>query len=179
MSAMAGGDGGLGESWESHSIDVRVTSHAHHPARLPVTRGPQFGRRALAAYKLPLSLTMSSTRTTETNGAAAAYKRRRTQRSSSPQYKLDDDDTYDPYISVAQRKQAKLAKLTSWGAGSDRDKANKLKEEEEERQDEEREEERRKERARKERTLLMEAQEVHERKAVEGALAQALDMAGR
>ena len=41
-------------------------------------------------------------------------------------------------------------------------------EEEEEREDEEREEERRREKARKERTLLMEAQEVHDRRAAEG-----------
>ena len=112
---------------------------------------------------------MSNTPSAGTNGAESAYKRRRTQRSPSPEYKLDDDDTYEPYIPIAQRKQAKLAKLTSWGTGNDKDKAKKLKEEEEEREDEEREEERRRERARKERTLLMEAQEVHERKAAEGA----------
>ena len=98
----------------------------------------------------------------------SAYKRRRVRRSPTPEYKLDDDDSYVPYVPVAQRKQAKLAKLTSWGANAEKDKAKQQKEEEEEREDEEREEERRKERARKERTLLMEAQEVHERKAAEG-----------
>lgn len=84
-------------------------------------------------------------------------------------YKLDDeDDSYEPYVPVAQRRQAKLAKLTSWGANTEKDKAKQLLEELEEKDDEEREEERRKEKARKERTLLMEAQEVHGRKAVEG-----------
>ncbi len=98
-----------------------------------------------------------------------AYKRARIQRSPSPVYKLDDeDDSYEPYVPVAQRRQAKLAKLTSWGANAEKDKAKQLQEEEDERDDEEREEERRREKARKERTLLMEAQEVHDRKAVEG-----------
>lgn len=118
---------------------------------------------------------MSNAATTaEANGSGSAYKRRRVQRSPSSEYKIDDDESYEPYIPVAQRKQAKLAKLTSWGASAEKDKAKQQKEEEEEREDEEREEERRREKARKERTLLMEAQEVHERKAVEGALVGAL-----
>ncbi|KZT66838.1 DEAD-domain-containing protein [Daedalea quercina L-15889] len=94
-------------------------------------------------------------------------KRRRIQRSPSPEYKLDDEDKYEPYVPVAQRRQAKLAKLTSWG--TDKSKAAAQQQEQDERDDEEREEERRRERARKERTLLMEAQEVHERKAAEDA----------
>lgn len=101
-------------------------------------------------------------------------KRRRIQRSPSPHYKLDNDndnDTYEPYIPVAQRRQAKLAKLTSWGANADKDKAKQQQEEQEEKEDEEREEERLREKARKERTLLVEAQEVHDRKAVEGGCA--------
>lgn len=98
-----------------------------------------------------------------------AYKRARIQRSPSPLYKLDDeDDSYEPYVPVAQRRQAKIAKLTSWGANAEKEKARRLQEEQEERDDEEREEERRREKARKERTLLMEAQEVHDRKAAEG-----------
>ena len=96
-------------------------------------------------------------------------KRPRMRRSPSPAYKLDDeDDSYEPYVPVAQRRQAKLAKLTSWGANAEKEKAKRLQEEQEERDDEEREEERRREKARKERTLLMEAQEVHDRKAAEG-----------
>ncbi|OSD02753.1 P-loop containing nucleoside triphosphate hydrolase protein [Trametes coccinea BRFM310] len=98
------------------------------------------------------------------------YKRPRIQRSPSPVYKLDDeDDSYEPYVPVAQRRQAKLAKLTSWGANAEKDKAKRLQEEQEERDDEEREEERRREKARKERTLLQEAQEVLEKKAAEDA----------
>ncbi|KAI0736494.1 DEAD-domain-containing protein [Fomitopsis betulina] len=96
--------------------------------------------------------------------AESAPKRRRTQRSPSPEYGLDNDN-YEPYIPVAQRRQAKLAKLTSWG--TNKSKVVVPEQEQDERDDEEREEERRKEKARKERTLLMEAQEVHERKAVE------------
>jgi ATP-dependent RNA helicase DDX41 len=105
----------------------------------------------------------------ESNENGSAYKRRRVQRSTSPEYKLDDDDSYEPYIPVALRRQAKLAKLTSWGTSADKNKAQKQMQEEEEREDEEREEERRRERARKERTLLVEAQEVHDKKAAEGA----------
>ena len=100
----------------------------------------------------------------------SAAKRRRLQRSPTPEYKLDDeDDDYVPYVPVAQRRQAKLAKLTSRGANADKDQAKRQQEEQEEKEDEEREEERRREKARKERTLLMEAQEVHDRKAAEGA----------
>ncbi|KAI0713304.1 P-loop containing nucleoside triphosphate hydrolase protein [Earliella scabrosa] len=107
-----------------------------------------------------------------------AYKRARIQRSPSPVYKLDDeDDSYEPYVPVAQRRQAKLAKLTSWGANAEKDKARRLQEEQEERDDEEREEERRREKARKERTLLMEAQEVHDRKAAEDAKKTAAEKA--
>jgi ATP-dependent RNA helicase DDX41 len=101
-------------------------------------------------------------------------KRRRldaVKRSPSPVYKLDDeDDSYQPYVSVAQRRKDKLAKLSSWGAPTEKQKAKKQQEEVEEREDAEKEEERRRERARMERTLLMEAQEVHSRKAFEGAL---------
>lgn len=99
----------------------------------------------------------------------SAPKRRRIERSPSPVYKLDDqDDSYEPYIPVAKRREAKLAKLASRGANAEKDKAKLQQEEIDEREDEEREEERRREKARKERTLLMEAQEVHDRKAVEG-----------
>lgn len=98
----------------------------------------------------------------------SAPKRRRVQRSPSPVYKLDnEDDSYEPYIPVTERRQAKLAKLTSWGV--DKTKNQSPEDEQDEREDEEREEERRREKARKERTLLMEAQEVHEKKAAEGA----------
>jgi ATP-dependent RNA helicase DDX41 len=101
-----------------------------------------------------------------------ATKRRRVQRSPTPEYKLDDqDDSYIPYVPVAQRRQAKLAKLASRGADLDPHKAKLQQEEQEDKEDEEREEERLREKARKERTLLMEAQEVHDRKAVEGACA--------
>ncbi|KAJ8699446.1 hypothetical protein PTI98_002560 [Pleurotus ostreatus] len=97
----------------------------------------------------------------------APQKRRRVQRSPSPGYKLDDDDNYVPYVPVAQRRQEKLAKITSWTANSDRDRARRQKEEMEEQEDAEKEEERRREKARKERTLLMEAQEVHTKKDIE------------
>ncbi|THH10174.1 hypothetical protein EW146_g8456 [Bondarzewia mesenterica] len=100
----------------------------------------------------------------------SAPKRRRVQHSLSPVYKLDnEEDAYEPYVPVSQRRQAKLAKLTSWGADSEKDKARQLQQEMEEKEDEEMEEERRREKTRKERTLLMEAQEVHSKKAAEDA----------
>ncbi|KAJ8585221.1 DEAD-domain-containing protein [Rhizopogon salebrosus TDB-379] len=103
-------------------------------------------------------------------GIESAPKRRRISRSPSPTYKLDDeDDNYVPYVPVAQRREAKLAKLSSLNTVSDRTKARKQLEELLEREDAEREEERQREKARKERPLLMEAQEVHERKAAENA----------
>ena len=86
--------------------------------------------------------------------------KRRAERSPSPVYRLDEgDDSYEPYVPVAQRRRQRFAKLYS----------NKQQQEDlDEHEDAQREEERRKEKARMERTLLMEAQEVHSRKAVEG-----------
>lgn len=96
-------------------------------------------------------------------------KRRRIQRSPSPTYKLDDEDeAYEPYVPVAKRRQEKLAKLTSWGLNADKERAKKQQDALDEREDAEREEELRREKARKERTLLMEAQEVHSKRDVEG-----------
>ncbi|KIL00639.1 hypothetical protein PAXRUDRAFT_821429 [Paxillus rubicundulus Ve08.2h10] len=102
----------------------------------------------------------------------SVQKRRRIQRSSPPPvYILDgENDTYEPYIPVAQRREAKLAKLSALSVSSDlRAKAKKELEELLEKEDVQREEERRREKARKERTLLVEAQEVHSRKAAEDA----------
>lgn len=99
-----------------------------------------------------------------------AAKRRRLQRSSTPTYELDDEeDSFEPYIPVAQRRQQKLAKLASWGTNTEKQRARKQQEELDEREDAQKEEELRREKARMERTLLMEAQEVHSKKAVEGA----------
>lgn len=97
-------------------------------------------------------------------------KRRRTERSLSPVYKLDDGEEYQPYVPIEKRRQERLAQLTNRrGPESKQERAKREREEREEREDEEREEERRREKARKERTLLMEAQDVHSRKAAEGA----------
>jgi ATP-dependent RNA helicase DDX41 len=86
----------------------------------------------------------------------------------SPKYSLDDDDeTYEPYIPVIKRRQEKLARLTSWSSSAEREKLKKH-DGPQELEDGENEDELRKEKARKERTLLMEAQEVHLRKAAEG-----------
>ncbi|KAF5330114.1 hypothetical protein D9758_018138 [Tetrapyrgos nigripes] len=96
----------------------------------------------------------------------APAKRRRVNRSPSPVYKLDDEDeSYEPYIPVAQRRQEKLAKLASLGGNSEKQQARA---ELEQREEEVNEEERLREKQRNERTLLMEAQEVHSRKAAEG-----------
>lgn len=95
--------------------------------------------------------------------------RRRRTRSPSPTYKLDDeDDTYEPYIPVAQRRQEKLAKLSSLGFNSTKKVAKRLQEEQPEREDSQQEEEVKKEKTRKERLLLLEAQEVQKKKATEG-----------
>ncbi|KAF8582050.1 P-loop containing nucleoside triphosphate hydrolase protein [Ramaria rubella] len=97
-------------------------------------------------------------------------KRRRTERSRSPVYKLDDEEDYQPYIPVEKRRQARLSQLTNRrGPESKRERVKREQEEQEEREDEEREEERQREKTRKERTLLMEAQDVHSRKAAEDA----------
>lgn len=94
--------------------------------------------------------------------------------SLSPVYKLDDeDDTYEPYIPVAQRREAKLAKLVNRGASAGQQSLQvqkKLQDEREKERAEASEEEIRREKARKDRTLLAEAQEVHSKKAAEGAL---------
>jgi ATP-dependent RNA helicase DDX41 len=95
---------------------------------------------------------------------------RRRPRSPSPQqYSLDaDDDTYEPYVPVAQRRQAKLARFSSRIIDSESEREKKEREESEERYDAEKEEENRRERARRERTLLIEAEEVNTKKALEG-----------
>src|SRR6266404_453917 len=92
----------------------------------------------------------------------------RRRRSPSPQYKLEGDDDYEPYVSVSQRRQAKLAKLSAWGSSSNSNKVQETREAEDERENEEQEEERRREKVRRGRALLVEAQEVHSKKASEG-----------
>jgi hypothetical protein len=98
-----------------------------------------------------------------------ASKRRRIEGSPSPVYNLDgDDDNYEPYIPISQRRREKLAKFSSMGVNAERQKAKRIQEEQEEREDALKEEERLREKARKERTLLLEAQEVQRYKAAEG-----------
>ncbi|TFK95698.1 P-loop containing nucleoside triphosphate hydrolase protein [Pterulicium gracile] len=80
-----------------------------------------------------------------------------------------DDDGYEPYIPLAQRKEARLKKLATWGANAEKQRLIQRQKEREEQEDEEREEQRRKDKARKERTLLLEAQEVHSKRAQEEA----------
>jgi ATP-dependent RNA helicase DDX41 len=94
-------------------------------------------------------------------------KRRRV-RSPSPVYNLDDqDDSYEPYVPIAKRRQEKMAKLSSWGINAGKLKTRKQQEQADEREDALKEEELRREKARKERTLLVEAQEVHLQKAAQ------------
>ena len=96
-----------------------------------------------------------------------SVKRRRIQRSPSPQYKMESDEEYEPYVPVAQRRQEKLSKLSAWGSSTARDNFREARVDEE-REDEEQEEERRREKVRRGRALLVEAQEVHSKKASEG-----------
>ena len=100
-----------------------------------------------------------------------SHKRRRLlQRSPSPQYRLDDEenDEYEPYVPVAQRRQEKLAKLSSWVKTSDKHGPASTSEDRTDQLQDEDEEEIRREKLRKDRTLLAEAQEVHLKKAAEG-----------
>lgn len=93
-------------------------------------------------------------------------KRRRLDKSPSPTYRLDEqNDDYQPYVPVAQRKLAKLAALTSRGAKHpDRSRSNSTPALD----DEDEEELLKRDKERKDRTLLLEAQEVHRKKAAEG-----------
>ncbi|KAJ7074416.1 P-loop containing nucleoside triphosphate hydrolase protein [Mycena amicta] len=86
-----------------------------------------------------------------------------------PSPKRRRDDSYEPYVSVAQRRKEKLAKFTSWATPSTQATAKKQLQELEDNEDAEKEEENRRERARRDRTLLVEAQEVLSKKAAEGA----------
>ena len=87
-------------------------------------------------------------------------KRHHTQRSLSPSLKLDDEeDSYEPYVPVAERRRQKLAKLYV---------EKRQQNDQDDHEDVQKEEELRKEKARMERTLLVEAQEVHSKKAIEG-----------
>ncbi|PVG02845.1 putative DEAD-box ATP-dependent RNA helicase 35 [Serendipita vermifera] len=85
-------------------------------------------------------------------------------------YKLDDeDDNYVPYVPVKQQRLQRLQKLAQTrGALVDSGKVNETPVVEE-KWDEEKEEERKRERARQERTLLLEAQEVQAKKAIDDA----------
>ena len=99
--------------------------------------------------------------------SAERSKRRRIEQDPSSEYKLDDDENnYEPYIPVAQRRQAKLAALASRGLSQRQKQA--IQQIESEHPDVS-DEETQRERERKERTLLLEAQEVHRRKAAEGS----------
>ena len=91
----------------------------------------------------------------------------------------DQDDSYEPYIPIAKRRQEKIAKLSSWGINAEKLKTKKQQEEADEREDALKEEELRRENTRKERTLLIEAQEVHLQKAAQGMLCSCMSMACR
>lgn len=95
--------------------------------------------------------------------SSSGYKRRRLDAPASPtpNYGIDDNDDYEPYVPVAQRRQAKLAR-----ASTGQKKLVETIEDVQPSPDDEAE--RQKEIERKERTLLMEAQEVHRKKAAEG-----------
>ncbi|EJU05632.1 P-loop containing nucleoside triphosphate hydrolase protein [Dacryopinax primogenitus] len=82
-----------------------------------------------------------------------------------------DEDSFVPYVPVKKRREARLATIigSSSTSAAQSQAAQRARErlEREEALDEEREEERRRERERRERTLLVEAQEVHRRRAEE------------
>lgn len=96
-------------------------------------------------------------------------KKRRTNLSPPPDQTVDDEDNYQPYVPVQKRRQERLNLLASRrGPETQQERAKRIKQEREEQEDEEQEEERKREKARQERTLLLEAQDVHSRKAAEG-----------
>src|SRR5258706_1351369 len=102
--------------------------------------------------------------------ASPSKTRHLEERADEPLYGLDDeDDNYVPYVSVKQRKQHRLQQLASRG-GAERNiqEEKRKKQDQEEKEDEELEEINRLEKVRKERTLLLEAQEVKAKKALEG-----------
>jgi ATP-dependent RNA helicase DDX41 len=102
-------------------------------------------------------------------------QRRRTH--NTEEYILEDDDAdYEPYIPLAQRREAKLARLAQLSARADSNLS--LHDEQasrEEQEDVEREEERERDRLRREKTLLVEAQEVHSRRAAASTLIPSVD----
>ena len=83
-------------------------------------------------------------------------------------YNLDDDDDYEPYIPIAQRKQAKLNSLLKRGAIGGDSRTSQTSQPQPEADEEEDDEDTRREQARRERALLLEAQAVQAKKAAEG-----------
>jgi ATP-dependent RNA helicase DDX41 len=90
-------------------------------------------------------------------------------RTDEPELKLDDDDDYEPYVPVHKRQQQRFSRFMARQASG-------LKQTEEA-DEEARREEARRERVRRESTLLLEAQKVHERRAVENAKKTAGELA--
>ncbi|KAG1715653.1 hypothetical protein ID866_1495 [Astraeus odoratus] len=165
---VSGGTDGKAHIWDLNTMRLRATLEHGEESITTVLSHPAPRSHLLTTASADGTLKTWDARAVGTSSSSS--KRRRVQRSASPTYKLDDeDDSYEPYIPVAQRREARLAKLSSLTSNSAREKAKRQLEELLAREDEEQEEERQKERARKERTLLLEAQEVHSRKAAEDA----------
>ena len=95
---------------------------------------------------------------------ASSSRHRATSPSGDTSYDIPDD--YTPYVPVAKRRKQLLTKLESRKKTAEEIERDRL-----ERQREEEDEERQREKARRERTLLQQAQEVKERKALQGELA--------
>ncbi len=105
--------------------------------------------------------------------ASSSEKRMGVSPGAEQRNSLDEDDDYEPYIPVAQRRQIQLARIANRGLAKTLSTKQKSlrdggREWEEEREGEEEEGEQLKEKLRKERTLLEEAQEVHRKKKIEG-----------
>ncbi|TDL25078.1 DEAD-domain-containing protein [Rickenella mellea] len=95
-------------------------------------------------------------------------KRRLAGRSPSPVYRLDDegDDDYEPYVPIAKRRNTKFIALAALSSNPSESQTDAKGEEIEHIVAED---ERMKEKVRNERTLLIEAQEVHSKRAAEDA----------
>lgn len=110
---------------------------------------------------------------------SATKRRKINDRPPSPVYRLDDEenDDYVPYVPVAQRRQQKLAALSSHLTSDSARQRARSHDSPAAEEDEDEVEVRRRDKERRERTLLTEAQEVHRRQAADGMCRLAMPLA--
>lgn len=146
-----------------HSLTVRSSGQITEISRRELQeqpRGVHYTRLALTSNS-PLD-------TLHTSMAGTSSRRRSPSPAQADDYEIPQD--YKPYVPVAKRRAALLNQLGSKQSAAKRVKTSDeiAKEEEDEAKEVEQDEERLKEKLRRERTLLQAAQEVKERKALQG-----------